>query len=63
MSNIETIACIAKVSTEEARVLESLIDAQYLVDWSEASVAKIRRAIKDIKFFIANGHSWEVKVA
>ena len=56
------IAKQAKVSIEEALVIQDTIDRNYLVDWSEDSFAKVNRKIKLAQALIANGHDWETLV-
>jgi len=56
---IENLASLLKVSVEEATIIEDVLDRQHLVDWSEDSNAKIRKASKLAQEFIANGMSWE----
>jgi len=57
--NAKDLASLLKVSIEEAIIIEDVIDRQYLVDWSEDSNTKIRKAGKLAQAYIANGMSWE----
>jgi hypothetical protein len=60
MSNsIAKLATLLKVSTEEATIIEDVIDKEWLVDWSEDSNTHIRNMGKLAQEFIANGMSWE----
>lgn len=58
--NTYEIARLAKVDIEQAKVIHQVIDQEWLVDWSEDSTAKVRRAIKEAQAFIAAGFTWEV---
>lgn len=52
---------LAKVNETTALDIQNVIDNEWLIDrWSEASNAKIRKAIKLAQTYIANGYSWEV---
>lgn len=60
--NIHTqwVAEAAKCSLEEAVKIQDVIDSQWLIErWSEATNAKIKRAVKLAQFYIANNYSWE----
>jgi hypothetical protein len=56
---MHSIIEVAKVSEAEARLIQDVIDKEWLLDWSECSTAQLRKAIKQAQAFIANGMSWE----
>lgn len=55
----QRIAKVAMVSIEEALAIQEIIDAQYLMDWSEDSDRMLVKVIKLVQFFVANGNSWD----
>ena len=56
----QTIIELAKVDLETALDIQTVIDNEWLVNWSEDSSRKIRVAIKMAQQFIANGRTWEI---